>query len=299
MVEQLGDPGDVLIVNATGFIKKGTRSAGVQRQYSGTAGRVENCQLGVFLAYATAHGRVLLDAELYLPESWTGDRARCVQAGIPASVPFATKPALATAMLDRALDGAVPASWVSADEAYGQDHKFRLHLKKHKIGYVVTVPRNQSLGTGIGYGNTGSRADAVTSDAPEQAWKRLSAGDGAKGPRLYDWAMATLPPHPDDYLGGPGGFQRWLLVRRSLTPNDQGELELAFYLCFGPAGTPLNELVRIAGSRWAIEECFQSATNEVGLGPVPGPPLRRLPPPHHPSDARPRLSRRHRRARPQ
>lgn len=130
---------------------------------------------------------------------------------------------------------------------------------------MVAVPKSQSVGTGIGYGNTGSRADAVTADAPEQAWKRLSAGDGAKGPRLYDWAMATLTPHADDHLGGPGGFQRWLLVRRSLRPNDQGELELAFYLCFGPAGTPLEQLVRIAGSRWAIEECFQSAKNEVGM----------------------------------
>lgn len=265
VVEQLGDPAGVLIVDETGFVKKGTRSAGVQRQYSGTAGRVENCQLGVFLAYATPRGRALLDAELYLPKSWTGDRERCAQASIPDSVPFATKPALATAMLGRALEGGVPASWVTADEAYGQDHKFRLYLEKRKVGYVVAVPKNQSVGTGIGYGNTGSRADAVTADAPEQAWKRLSAGDGAKGPRLYDWAMATLPPHADDHLGGSGGFQRWLLVRRSLTPNDHGELELAFYLCFGPAGTALDQLVRVAGTRWAIEECFQSAKNEVGL----------------------------------
>lgn len=192
VVEQLGDPGGVLIVDETGFMKKGTRSAGVQRQYSGTAGRVENCQLGVFLAYATPRGRVLMDAELYLPKSWTADRARCAQVGIPDSVPFATKPALAQTMLGRALEGGVPASWVTADEAYGQDHKFRLYLEKRKVGYVVAVPRSQSVGTGIGYGNTGSRADAVTADAPEQAWKRLSAGDGTKGPRLYDWAMATL-----------------------------------------------------------------------------------------------------------
>ncbi|PZG17090.1 IS701 family transposase [Spongiactinospora gelatinilytica] len=266
VVEHLGDPGGVLIVDETGFIKKGTASAGVQRQYSGTAGRVENCQLGVFLAYATPRGRVLLDAELYLPKSWTDDRARCAQAGIGDDVPFATKPALATVMLGRALDGAVPASWVAADEAYGQDHKFRLFLEKRKIGYVVAVPRSQSLGAGIGYGNTGSRADAVTADAPQQAWKRLSAGDGAKGPRLYDWAMATLPPHPGDELGGPGGMQRWLLVRRALTPaGDQGEPGLAYYLCFGPAGTGIEQLVRIAGSRWAVEECFQSAKNEVGL----------------------------------
>lgn len=188
---------------------------------------MENCQLGVFLAYATPSGRALLDAELYLPKSWSGDRARCAQAGIPDSVPFATKPALAAAMLERALDGGVPASWVSADEAHGQDHKFRLFLEKRKVGYVVAVPKSQSLGSSIGYGNTGSRADAVTADAPAQAWKRLSAGDGAKGPRVYDWAMATLPPHAGDELGQPGGFQRWLLARRSLTPNDQGELELA------------------------------------------------------------------------
>ncbi|MCW2879090.1 MAG: transposase [Sphaerisporangium sp.] len=265
VVEQLGDPGGVLIVDETGFVKKGTRSAGVQRQYSGTAGRVENCQLGVFLAYATPRGRALMDAELYLPKSWLADRDRCEQAGVPQEVGFATKPALATAMLGRALEGGVPASWVTADEAYGQDHKFRLYLEKRKVGYVVAVPRSQSVGTGVGYGNTGSRADAVTADAPEQAWKRLSAGDGAKGPRLYDWAMATLAPHSEDHLGGPGGFQRWLLVRRSLTPNHQGELEMAFYLCFGPAGTALDQLVRIAGARWAIEECFQSAKNEVGL----------------------------------
>ncbi|WP_435878187.1 IS701 family transposase [Streptosporangium canum] len=265
LIERLGDLGGVLIVDETGFIKKGTRSAGVQRQYSGTAGRVENCQLGVFLAYATPRGRALMDAELYLPTSWLTDRDRCEQAGIAKEVTFATKPALATTMLGRALEGGVPASWVTADEAYGQDHKFRLYLEKRKVGYVVAVPRNQSVGTGIGYGNTGSRADAVTADAPEQAWKRLSAGDGTKGPRLYDWALATLPPHSEDHLGGPGGFQRWLLVRRSLTPNDKGELELAFYLCFGPTGTSLDQLVRIAGARWAIEECFQSAKNEVGL----------------------------------
>ncbi|WP_371786714.1 IS701 family transposase [Streptosporangium subroseum] len=265
VIEQLGDPGGVLIVDETGFVKKGTRSAGVQRQYSGTAGRVENCQLGVFLAYATPRGRALMDAELYMPKSWLSDRDRCERAGVPREVGFATKPALAAAMLGRALESGVPASWVTADEAYGQDHKFRRYLEKRKVGYVVAVPKSQSVGAGIGYGNTGSRADAVTADAPEQAWKRLSAGDGTKGPRLYDWAMATLAPHAEDHLGGPGGFRRWLLVRRSLTPNDRGELELAFYLCFGPTDTTLDQLIRIAGARWAIEECFQSAKNEVGL----------------------------------
>lgn len=264
--ENLGDDSGVLIVDETGFVKKGTGSAGVQRRYSGTAGRVENCRLGVFLAYASTRGRALIDAELYLPRSWLADRERCARAGIPDQTTFATKPALAQAMLTRALqDDGVPARWVTADGAYGQDHKFRLHLEKRRIGYVVAVPKSQSVGPGIGYGNGGSRADAVTAAAPAQAWKRLSAGAGAKGPRLYDWAMATLEPHPGDDLGGPGAFQRWLLVRRSLAPGEQGELELAFYLCFGPAGTTLQELVRIAGTRWAIEECLQAAKNEVGL----------------------------------
>jgi SRSO17 transposase len=264
--EALGDDSGVLVVDETGFIKKGTGSAGVQRQYSGTAGRVENCQLGVFLAYASPRGRALIDAELYLPKSWLADRERCARAGIPGQAKFATKPVLAQAMLERALEaGGAPAGWVTADEAYGQDHKFRLYLEKRRIGYVVAVPRSQSLGPGIGYGNSGSRADAVTTDAPPEAWKKLSAGDGAKGPRLYDWAMATLEPHPGDDLGGPDALQRWLLVRRSLTPNDKGELEMAFYLCFGPAGTTIEQLVRIAGARWAIEECFQAAKNEVGL----------------------------------
>jgi SRSO17 transposase len=266
VLQELGDPSGVLIVDETGFIKKGAGSAGVQRQYSATAGRVENCQLGVFLAYASAKGRALIDAELYLPRSWLTDRQRCARAGIPDQAKFATKPALAQQMLARALDaGGAPAGWVTADEAYGQDHKFRLFLEKRQVGYVVAVPKSQTVGPGIGYGNSGSRADAVTADAPAQAWKKLSAGDGAKGPRLYDWAMATLEPHPGDDLGGSGALQRWLLVRRSLAPGEQGERELAFYLCFGPAGTTLQELVRIAGARWAIEECFQAAKNEVSL----------------------------------
>lgn len=266
--EHLGDDSGVLIVDETGFIKKGTGSAGVQRQYSGTAGRVENCQLGVFVAYASTRGRALIDAELYLPKSWLADRERCARAGIPGQARFATKPVLAGRMLDRALNGGgvwAPARWVAADEAYGQDHKFRRHLEERRVGYVVAVPKSQSLGPGIGYGNGGSRADAVTADAPAEAWKKLSAGQGAKGERLYEWAMAGLEPHPGDDLGGPEAFGRWLLVRRSLTPNEQGELELAFYLCFGPVGTTVQELVRVAGARWAIEECFQAAKNEVGL----------------------------------
>jgi SRSO17 transposase len=257
VIERLGDAGGVLIADDTGFVKKGVKSAGVQRQYSGTAGRVENCQVGVFLAYASPAGRALIDAELYLPRSWTGDRARCAEAGVPAGAVFATKPELARVMLGRALDAGVPARWATADEAYGQDHKFRVFLERRRLGYVVAVPCSQSVGAGTGYGSTGSRADVLAAAAPAQAWKRLPAGDGAKGPRLYDWAMAALP-----IIREPAeGFERWLLIRRSITEPE----ELAYYLCFGPAGTTIGQLVRIAGARWAIEECFQSAKNETGL----------------------------------
>src|SRR5262245_5854413 len=262
VVERLGDPGGVLIADETGFLKKGTRSAGVQRQYSGTAGRTENCQLGVFLAYAAPAGRALIDAELYLPRSWAGDRARCAEAGVPGEVGFATKPELARQMLGRALDAGVPARWVTADEAYGQDHKFRVFLEQRRVGYVVAVPCSQSVGSGTGYGHTGSRADALAAAAPAQAWKRLSAGDGAKGPRRYDWALATLPIAREP----SAGFERWLLIRRSITdPTD-----LAYYLCFGPAGTTIGQLVRVAGARWAVQASSASANNEPGLDHYPG-----------------------------
>jgi SRSO17 transposase len=257
VVRHLGDAGGVLVVDETGFVKKGARSAGVQRQYSGTAGRVENCQLGVFCAYATGKGRALIDRELYLPKSWTGDRGRCREAGVPDDVQFAAKPELARLMLGRALDAGVPAAWVTADEAYGRDGKFRDWLEQRRIGYVVAVAANQAVRGDAG----ASRADVLAAHAPDQAWKRRSCGNGSKGPRVFDWAAATMPEGD----GEPPGWSRYLLVRRSLTPNAKGELELAYYLCCAPAGTPDEELIRVAGSRWAIEECFQTAKNETGL----------------------------------
>ena len=253
----LGDAGGVLIVDETGFIKKGTRSAGVQRQYSGTAGRVENCQLGVFLAYASARGRALVDRELYLPKSWTQDQDRCREAGVPDDVQFSSKPELARLMLGRALDAGVPASWVTADEACGRDGKFRDWLEQRRIGYVVAVAGNQPVRDDAG----ASRADVLASHAPDQAWKRRPCGNGAKGPRMSDWAAATLP----EGGGEPPGWSRYLLARRSLTANAKGELELAYYLCCAPAGTPDEDLIRVAGSRWAAGECFQAARNEAGL----------------------------------
>ncbi|APE33938.1 transposase [Nocardia mangyaensis] len=256
-VEHLGDADGVLVVDETGFLKKGVKSAGVQRQYSGTAGRIENCQLGVFCAYTTVKGRTLIDRELYLPKSWTTDRVRCAAAAVPEDVKFATKQVLAQRMLGRALDAGVPARWVTADEAYGGDSKFRRWLEQRRIGYVVAVASSAPIVTVGG----DSRADRLVADAPQQAWKRLSCGEGAKGPRLFDWAVATLPTLSE---AGPG-WRRWLLARRSLTHNAKGELEIAHYLCGAPIGTADTDLIRVAGARWSVEDCFQTAKTEVGL----------------------------------
>jgi SRSO17 transposase len=261
VASHLGAADGVLVVDETGFIKKGTRSAGVQRQYSGTAGRVENCQLGVFCAYATGKGRALIDRELYLPKSWIADRDRCREAAVPDDAVFATKTDLARTMLGRALDAGVPAAWVTADEAYGKDCKFRAWLEQRRIGYVVAVASNQAIP-----GSTGtSRADALAAHAPQQAWKRRSCGQGAKGPRMFGWAVASLPCPEDPEDTTPPGWSRWLLVRRALTRNAKGEHELAYYLCCAPAGTTDEDLIRVAGSRWAVEECFQTAKTETGL----------------------------------
>jgi len=255
VVEQLGDPAAVLVVDETGFLKKGSKSAGVARQYSGTAGRIENCQIGVFLGYATSAGRTFLDRELYLPAAWIDDRDRCREAGVPDAVDFATKPTLAIGMLARALDAAVPAGWVTADEVYGQHYRLRASLEQRRMPYVLAVPVTQRVIAAADGKPIECRADALIAHLPAQAWKKLSAGDGAKGPRLYHWARVAIRPLEDPAMG------YWLLARRSLTdPTD-----LAYYLCYGPPNTPLRELVRVAGTRWAIEETFQSAKGQVGL----------------------------------
>lgn len=202
-------------------------------------------------------GRTLIDRELYLPKSWTTDRDRCREAGVPEEVEFATKQVLAQRMLARALDAGVPARWVTADEAYGGDSKFRRWLEGRRIGYVVAVPSSAPI-----VSMSGSwRADQVVADAPPEAWKRLSCGEGAKGPRLFDWAVATLPTVSE----AGSGWRRWLLARRSLTRTLKGELEIAYYLCGAPIGTSDEDLIRVAGARWAVEDCFQTAKTEVGL----------------------------------
>ena len=253
VVECLGDGHrGVLIVDETGFLKKGTKSAGVARQYSGTAGRIENSQIGVFLAYASDRGRALIDRELYLPKEWTGDRERCGAAGIGEEVDFATKQVLAQRMIQRALDAKVPFGWVTADELYGQDTKFRLWLGSRGVAHVVAVPKNAMV---VSMELTKARVNRVVADLDDLAWQRLSCGDGARGPRVSDWALVDIRPLRDPRYG------HWLVARRSIAdPTD-----LAYYVCFGPADTPMDELVRVAGARWAIEECFQTTKNETGL----------------------------------
>ena len=255
VVDRLGDPGAVLVVDETGFLKKGTRSAGVARQYSGTAGRIENCQVGVFLGYAASGGRTFLDRELYLPKAWTEDRSRCRDAGIGEEVEFATKPELAIAMLTRALDAGVPAAWLTGDEVYGQHPGLRAFAAQRGLSYVLAVPSNQWVWTAGVKGPVQAHAKTVAAAISAQAFKRISAAPGAKGPRVHHWARTVLHPDHGD------GTTSWLLVRRSLTdPADY-----AYYLTRAPGSTSLTELARVAGTRWAIEETFQTAKGEVGL----------------------------------
>jgi SRSO17 transposase len=249
VIDTLGDDG-VLIVDETGFLKKGTGSAGVQRQYTGTAGRIENSQIGVFLAYATTRGRALIDRRLYLPQhSWLADADRCRRAGVPCQVGFATKPALASQMIAAALDAGVKAAWVTGDEVYGQDPRLRTLLEERGTGYVLAIAGNRRVSV---HGRDHTAAEIAASVA-DGHWHRYSAGDGAKGPRFYLWAWARIDADQ------PGGC-RWLLIRRNPTSG-----ELAFYRCYAPTAVPLAALVRIAGIRWAVEESFQAAKGQVGL----------------------------------
>jgi SRSO17 transposase len=246
VLDALGDPSGVMVADETGFVKKGNKSAGVQRQYSGTAGRIENCQLGVFLTYASSKGRALIDRELYLPASWTAERDRCLEAGIGEEVQFATKPELARRMVERARDAGALFGWFTADEAYGDNPSLRTYLEDQDINYVMAISCDQRFSTPTGR----VRADELAALAPKRGWQRLSAGQGSKGQRLYDWLLID-----------PGNDAHQLLVRRSINKPD----ELAYYIVHSNTAVPLVELVRIAGSRWAVEETFQFTKNETGL----------------------------------
>ncbi|MFE9046205.1 IS701 family transposase [Streptomyces sp. NPDC007818] len=250
VVDHLRDENAVLVVDETGDLKKGATSVGVQRQYTGTAGRIENSQVAVYLAYAAKAGHAAIDRRLYIPRSWTQDPERCRAAGIPDTLKFATKPALATEMIAQALDAGVPARWVTGDEVYGGAPHLSAELERRQIGYVLAVSRKRPIATRAGI----LRAGVLAHGLPKQAWQRLSAGAGAKGHRFYDWAQVDMASPPDR----PG--HRWLLVRRNRRSG-----ELAFYRCYSPHPVPLSTLVKVAGRRWTVEETFQAAKGLAGL----------------------------------
>jgi len=251
VLDHLRAPDAVLVIDATGFLKQGEHSAGVARQYSGTAGKVENCQIGVFLGYASRLGHTLLDRERSLPKAWTDDRERCRRAGIPDARGFATKPQLAQQMLARALDAGVPARWVTGDSVYGDDRRLRRWLEGEQHAYVLAVSGKEYVWLGWRQ----RRVSTILASLPAEGWSRLSAGDGTKGPRWYDWRWLPLadPEAPD--------WRRWLLVRRSISEP----IELTAYVVFARQETTLAEVVGVAGARWTIESGLEAAKGEVGL----------------------------------
>ncbi|MFE6162129.1 IS701 family transposase [Streptomyces sp. NPDC056486] len=248
VIEQLDDEEVVLVVDETGDLKKGTATVGVQRQYTGTAGRIENSQVAAYLAYSSPRGHAAIDRELYVPRSWTTDEDRCRSAGIPEEAGFATKPALTLRMINRTLDAGVHEPWVAADEVYGGNPQLRDTLEDRQVGYVLAVARDHQIPTRAGK----VRADALAKTLPKRAWQRLSAGAGAKGNRHYDWALADIP------VDRPG--HRHLLIRRNRSSG-----KLAFYRCHSAATVPLTKLVQVAGRRWTIEEIFQATKGLAGL----------------------------------
>lgn len=257
VVEQLGDPEAVLVVDETGFLKKGTHSVGVKRQYSGTAGRIENCQVGVFLCYASRHGAAFIDRSLYLPKEWAADPVRRQAAGVPAAVAFQTKPALALGMIEHALNAGVPCRWVTGDAVYGGDRTLRFMLEQRRQSFVLAVACNEPLWRD---GPRYQSARELAAELPETAWQRLSAGAGSKGPRWYAWAWQPL--WRLQLTAEERAWGHWLVVRRSLKNPD----ELAYYVAFAPReGMGLSALVKVAGRRWAIEAGFEATKQECGL----------------------------------
>jgi SRSO17 transposase len=248
--EHFNDQGAVLVIDETGFLKKGVKSAGVARQYTGTAGRIENCQVGVFLTYAAPRGRTFLDRELYLPEAWAGDEARRAEAGVPEEVGFATKPQLARGMIARALAAGVECAWVTGDSVYGNDGKLREWLEERRLPFVLGVTAQYRLFTERGR----EWAKEIFARLPARGWRRLSCGAGSKGERVYDWARVRARTVDGERL-------RWLIARRSIIDPSAS----SYYIASAARETPLATLARVAGARWAVEESFETAKGEVGL----------------------------------
>jgi SRSO17 transposase len=256
VLDAFAEPDAVLIVDETGDVKKGGHSVGVQRQYTGTAGRIENAQVAVFLTYAATRGHALIDRALYLPKSWAEDGKRRQLAGVPSDIEFATKPALAAAMITRTVQAGAPAGWVAGDEVYGADPNLRRTIRQHGLGYVLQVAANRRMPTHAGP----LRVDAIPTLIPASGWQTYSCGRGSKGHREYSWAWIGLLPEPDDRYEPSQNGRHHLLIRRNTATG-----ELAYLRCYTPRPTSLAALVRVAGQRWRIEESFQAAKGLVGL----------------------------------
>ena len=249
VLSQLGDPAAILVLDETGFVKKGTKSVGVAPQYCGTVGKIAHCQIGVFLAYATPQGPVLLDRALYLPQEWADDPAPRLEAGVPAKASCIPKPTLGKHLRQRAYAAGGTAAWVTADSVYGGAYTLRHYLAEREQPFVLAVQSTQRVGLS-------AKAAHVVASWPAEVWQRLSAGAGSQGPRWYDWAWM-----PMSWRLAPAGMAHWLLARRSLSKPD----EIAYYFVFGPADVTLQQVVQVAGTRWQVEQAFELAKGEVGL----------------------------------
>jgi SRSO17 transposase len=261
VLETLADPDAVLVIDETGFLKQGKASCGVGRQYTGSAGKITNCRIGVFAAYASRHGHALIDRALYLPKAWTDDPARLRAAHVPPEAGFATKPRLAGRMVERAIADGAPFAWVAADSVYGVG-EIEMALRRAGKGYVLGVNATQPFNSWVGKPEIAGTAEEIAQGLDPAAWRRLSAGDGAKGPRLSDWAYLELADlGAGEYRRGATGlWTRGLLIRRS--PADGG---CAYFTTWCPAGTTIETLVAVEGRRWAIEDAFETAKTELGL----------------------------------
>lgn len=261
-LESLAEPDATLVIDETGFLKQGKASCGVGRQYTGSAGKITNCQIGVFAAYSSSKGHAFIDRRLYLPQKWTGDPERLAKAHVPEDVGFATKPAIAVDMVQRAIDAEVPFAWVAADTVYGVG-ALEMALRRAGKGYVLGVPSSAQF---ISWGerpDVSGTAESIAKGLTEGDWRRLSAGEGTKGPRLFDWAYLELADSDPEDVGAPAGLGLWtrgLLIRRR--PADG---ELAYFTTWCRHGTEMETLVQVEGRRWSIEDAFETAKNELGL----------------------------------
>ena len=261
VVEHLADPDAVLVIDETGFLKQGKTSCGVGRQYTGSAGKITNCQIGVFATYASRHGHAFIDRRLYMPKAWTDNPPRMAAAHVPSGTAFATKPALALEMIERAITVDVPFAWVAADMVYGVGD-IEMGLRRAGKGYILGVASSHHFGSWGDKPPVAGTAEEIAKGLGASAWKRLSAGEGTKGPRLHDWAYCELANiDAGEYDETRSGlWTRGLLIRRNIADSD-----LAFFTTWASAGTNIETLVKVEGHRWTIEDSFETAKNELGL----------------------------------